>query len=337
MPTMDIFRNDAFSVVEMTAALEKIPYVPQLLGSLNVFEPRRIRTELVVIEKREGVLTLIPTTPRGAPPVENVRTGRDVRAFPTVRLAKGDTITAAEIQGIRAFGTESELLQVQQEVAQRMAQIRVDLELTLENHRLGAIQGIVLDADGITEIRNWYTEWGIAQAAEIDFELDDANTDIRAKCTAVVRAMQVAAKGAWLPSTQVYALCSDTFYDALVGHANIRATYLNQAAASELRQAVSDRFVFGGITFINYRGLDDGTSVSVATDKARFFPVGAPGVFLRAQSPAENFDYVNTPGLDVYAMTIPDRDRNAWVRIEEYSYPLFVCTRPEMLQRAKRA
>ncbi|MDZ3838713.1 MAG: major capsid protein [Rhodospirillales bacterium] len=42
-------------------------------------------------------------------------------------------------------------------------------------------------------------------------------------------------------------------------------------------------------------------------------------------------------GLDLYAMTIPDRERNAWVKVEVYSYPLFICTRPEMLQRAKRA
>ena len=60
-------------------------------------------------------------------------------------------------------------------------------------------------------------------------------------------------------------------------------------------------------------------------------------MFRVAQSPAETFDFVNTPGLDVYAMTIPDRNRNASVRIELYSYPLFICTRPEMLQRAKKA
>ena len=29
---------------------------------------------------------------------------------------------------------------------------------------------------------------------------------------------------------------------------------------------------------------------------------------------SHRFDFVNTPGLDVYAMTIPDRDRNASVR-----------------------
>ena len=69
--------------------------------------------------------------------------------------------------------------------------------------------------------------------------------------------------------------------------------------------------------------------------KAKFFPVGAPGAFQVAWSPAETFDFVNTPGLDRYMLTVQDRDRNAWVRGEMYSYPLFYCTRPKMLQRAR--
>ena len=34
-------------------------------------------------------------------------------------------------------------------------------------------------------------------------------------------------------------------------------------------------------------------------------------------------------------MIVPDDDRNMFVDIEAYSYPLFICTRPGMLQRAK--
>ena len=34
-------------------------------------------------------------------------------------------------------------------------------------------------------------------------------------------------------------------------------------------------------------------------------------------------------------MIITDKDRDAWRRAEIYSYPLFICTRPEMLQTAK--
>jgi hypothetical protein len=32
-----------------------------------------------------------------------------------------------------------------------------------------------------------------------------------------------------------------------------------------------------------------------------------------------------------------DRDRDFWVRPEVYSYPLFICTRPEMLLEAKES
>jgi hypothetical protein len=41
---------------------------------------------------------------------------------------------------------------------------------------------------------------------------------------------------------------------------------------------------YGGITFVNYRGTDDGTTVGVDTNKCKFFPANAPGVFECAYS-----------------------------------------------------
>jgi hypothetical protein len=343
MATMDIFNSDAFKMVSLTQAIQKVEYKPSLIGSLNLFTPRPVRTETVAIEKREGVLAIVQTSNRGAPIARRDNEKRDLRDFRTVRIAKGDTIQAAEIQNIRAFGSETELMQVQAEVARRYATILDDIEMTWENMRLGCLNGVVKDADGST-IRNWFTEWGISQATEIDFELDDANTKVRLKCNQVVRNMMKASKGAWTSSTKVHALCGDTFYDNLITHASVEKTYLNWAAAADLRQGGAySAFTFGDITFHNYRGSD--TFVSQATagkgglgidaEKARFFPVGAPGVFEVAQSPAESFEYVNTPGQPVYGMIVPDRDRNMFVDVEAYSYPLFICTRPEMLQRAK--
>ena len=83
-------------------------------------------------------------------------------------------------------------------------------------------------------------------------------------------------------------------------------------------------------------GTDDGSTIAIGTDKVKFFPVGGRGVFEMAFSPAETFQYVNTPGQAVYAMVVPDRDRDMWVDLEVYSYPLPICTRPAMLQRGKR-
>ena len=73
------------------------------------------------------------------------------------------------------------------------------------------------------------------------------------------------------------------------------------------------------------------------SDKAKFFPIGANGAFQVGYAPAEFFPYVNQRGQEKYGMIIADKDRDAWRRPEIYSYPLFICTRPEMLLTAKRA
>lgn len=338
MATMDIFNSDAFSMQQLTSAVQKIDYLPQMLGSLGIFAPKPIRTTVASIEQRDDTLGLIQTSPRGAPLEQLNVNKRKLHNVTTPRIAKGDTIYAHEIQNIRAFGSETELQGVQAEIAYRMQRIRQDVELTHENMRLGAVQGIVTDADAST-IVNWFTVMGVSQDAEIDFDLDNASPAsgaVRTVCTQVIRQTQRASKGAWTTGTRIVGLCGDTFWDQLVAHPEVRQTYLNTVAAAALREpAAWEQLNYGGITFVNYRGTDDGSTVAVGATKCKFFPVGAPGVFEAYFSPGESFDFVNTPGLPVYAMTIPDRDRNAWVQVEEYSYPLFVCTRPKMLQRAK--
>lgn len=342
MPGIDIFNSDAFSTFELTDALERVEYAPTLLGSLGIFEARPVRTITVSVERRENKLALVQTSPRGAALPRRDTDKRDIRDFRTVRVAHGDTLRSDELQSIRAFGTTSELQQVQEEVMRRMIGVRRDVMLTLEHMRLGAIQGIVTDADGSTII-NWFTQWGISQATEIDFDLDNATPAsgaVRKKCNQVVRQMVKAAEGGWVDGqTQVYALCGDNFWDDLTSHEEVIATYTGWSAAADLRNDHGNpygAFRYGGINWLNYRGTDDGTTVAINTNEAKFFPVGGNQVFQHAMSPGESFEWVNTPGREFYSLAIPDEKRNAYVDIEVYSYPLFLCTRPAMLQRAKR-
>lgn len=336
MPHMDIFNNDAFRVDTLTQAINTMPFVPQFLGSLGIFEVKPVRTEFVSIEKRGNTLALIPTSPRGAPLDEGGTTKRNIRVFQTSRIAKGDTIQAAEIQGIRAFGSESELQSVEAEVAMRQANLLRDVELTWENMRLGALMGVVKDADGST-IYDWFTEWGIAPPSAIDFNLDSTTTNIRALCHDLSRVMERAAGGAFTPSTQIHALCGDAFFDAFVTHPMVERIYLNQPQAAALSENQAWRaFYFGKIYWHNYRGTDDNTTLKVATDEAKFFPVGAAGVFQAVFSPGEMMHYANTLGLPLYSLIVPDLQRNMWARPEVYSYPLFICTRPEVLLKAVR-
>ncbi|TIN15684.1 MAG: major capsid protein, partial [Mesorhizobium sp.] len=85
---------------------------------------------------------------------------------------------------------------------------------------------------------------------------------------------------------------------------------------------------------VNAKGKD---SLGVQSKRCKFFPVNAPGVFQEAFAPGESWDWANTLGRPLYSLMIRDEKRNFWVRPEVYSYPLYICTRPEMLLRAKEA
>ena len=130
MAGLDVFKADAFSMMGMLAAIENVDYKPQLLGSLGMFEDNPVDTRVVSIESRNDTLALIQTSAIGAPPSQRSADKRNVRNFNAVRLAKASTIYAESIQGIRAFGSSTELEQTQTVVARRLQQLSDDLELT---------------------------------------------------------------------------------------------------------------------------------------------------------------------------------------------------------------
>ena len=291
MVSLNIFQQDPFSTFQLTAAVERVPHLPQILGDMNLFEPFPIRTTALGIEERTGVLNLIQTSQRGAPPAtDRVTEKRKMRYFETVRLSHDDTIMASELQSMRAFGTESELMTVQAEVARRLAGptgLIPRIQYTWENMRLGAIQGLLTDADG-SLLYNWFNEFQITQPAEVVFNLAANITgSLRGLCASIVRGMGRAAKGAFLPSTEIIALCGDAFWDAFIAHPDVVDTYKNWEAAAQLRGDWAwGTFYFMGINWINYRGSDDASTIAVPSNKVKFFPKGAPGILWRRVRPS---------------------------------------------------
>lgn len=339
MATMDVFNNSAFSTISLSGFVQKMDYRPQLLGSLGLFTPRPVRTRNIFVDRVDGGLTLIPTSADGAPPVSATRDSRDAVSLRTTRLAKETTLYAHELDSLRASGTETELMAVQAEFAGRFQGIREDMELTHEHMRLGALQGKVLDADGVTVIYDYEAEFNEAIPAATSYELDVDTTDVLQIEKDLMRSMFRSGRGS-LAGATIHALCGDAFYDSLVSHPQLEKFYLNHQAALGMMQTQAQVFQSwrspSGITYHNYRGTDDNSTVAVDVDQAKFFPVGARDVFSVAYSPLESMEFINTPGQAVYAMTIPDRDRNMWVRGEIYSYPLYICQQPRLLRKATR-
>lgn len=336
---LDIFNQDPFKAIALTDAVQRNPFQPTGLGTLNIFDPNPIRTTALAVEERTGKLVLIPLSERGAEGTQRTTEKRKMRYFDVPRLMHDDTLYASEIQGIREFGTESVLMQVEAEVARRLSGptgLLASVEYTKEYLRLAAVQGLMLDPKDGSVVYNWFDEFQITQAAETAFSLSAGTANsLRPICNGIVRTMARKAQGAFTPSTKVYALCGDSFYDSFVNHPDVIRTFINWSDARDIREgsagAAFSEFEFGGITWVNYRGSDDNSTIKIPDDKVKFFPVGAPGVFREAMAPGETVDWVNTPGKPVYILPIFDQMRRMWWKMEAYAYPLLICTRPEVL------
>lgn len=342
MEMMDIFKNDAFSLTSMSDAIDRVPTNPGRLGQLNLFTPKPIRTLTFGIEEREGSLSLIKTTKRGEPLEPATKGKRKMRYFETSRIAKQDTILASELAFVRAFNTEDQIQQVQAEVAERLSGtdgLLADLDYTREYHRLGAIQGKVMDVDGTSIIYDFYSEFGITENDEIAFDLSNASPtdgDLRKLIQQkIIRPMRQIAKGARYSG--IRALCSPEFYDLFIAHPEIRDTYKGWSANADLRNGYDGEvFKFGDVLWEEYVGDDSNSEVALGAEKVRFVPEGTGNsVFQTLYSPGERFSDVGTLGKEVYSWVIPEAQRDTKVDLEVFTYPLYMCRRPDMLFKGR--
>lgn len=333
---LDIFKADAFSVTSLTDAINKRPFVPGRAGAVAGWNASGVPTTSIMIEEVEGVLTLINPTPRGAPGSSIGKEKRTARNLIVPHYQIDDAIMADEVQGVREFGSESQVRAVETLINNRLADhVQLRMDPTLEYQRIGALKGIILNGDATT-LYNLFTEFGVTQEAEVDFDLDNASPAsgaLRKKCTAMVRTIAGNLGGA--SHSGIYALCGDAFWDDLTAHPEFRAAYLAQVEAAQLRGGLAYESVnFGGITFENYRGSVGG-SAFINTDKAHFFPVGVPGLFRTVYSPGDWVETVNTIGLPRYARQYPMHNGKG-VHLEVQMNALSYCTRPKVLVQGKR-
>ncbi|MEE5122109.1 major capsid protein [Pseudomonas alliivorans] len=323
MADIAIFDDEAFSVATLTAAINEQPYLPGRISGLGLFQEEGIATLTVQIEKDGDTLALVPAGERGSSGFVVTGTKRHMIPFNTVHLPERFTIRADEIQGIRAFGSRTELQAVQDVINTRLAKARRQLDATHEFQRMGALNGLVLDADGKTPLLDIYSAFGV-QRQSLSMGLNDAATELRVKAGEALD-MQEDALGS-VTSSGSRAFCGKHFWNKLIVHKSVKDTYLNSAQASELRGDARESFEFGGIVWERYRGKVAGISF-VHDDEALLVPEGVPDLYISAFAPADYMETVNTQGIPYYSKleTLPF---GKGVAGEAQSNPLHLCTRP---------
>lgn len=298
MATLDIFNDDAFSLSSLSQTITDIPRVPTQLGDEGLFNEYGINTLSVMIERQGSKIQLVPSAPRGGVPQPGTRSGRKLFPLVATHLPQSDSILADEVQGVRAFGTETEVMAVTTMVNRRLADLKMNLDLTMEYQRVGALKGQVLDANGSDVLWNMYTLFGFTQQTHY-FALANAATDVKQKCVLLKRAIQSQLGGKSMSRVRVK--CSETFFDALVGHTTVKKAWeLWQSGAFARQDQSEGDFEYAGVVFQIYSG---GTSAGdfMPTDRGYAYPEGVPNMFQIAYAPANFMETVNTNGLPYYA------------------------------------
>jgi len=315
---LDVFKDDAFSVVSLTDAIIKRPYKPGRIGTLGLFRERGITTTTAVVEQKDGVLTLIQSSPRGGPASQLGPSRRTARAFVLPHLERDSTIMADEVQNVRAFGSENAVESVQAIVNERLTTLRAMHEVTLEHLRVGAIKGLILEPDG-SVMFDLFDEFGVAQQSVI-LDLDG---NIRQQAIEIQRLIETELGAE--PVSGYRAFCGDAFFDELIAAASV-TTSLQYQESRLLRTDLRAGFEYGGITWENYRGRV-GSTEFIPTEQAFVVPEGTD-IFATYFAPADFMETVNTIGLPVYSKIATDPELQRWAKVHSQSNPLAINTRP---------
>lgn len=326
MLTLDVFKGDGFSMMELTASVNKMPYVPGRLGKLGLFTSQPQHTRIASIEEEGGILNLIPTTPYGAPPTKSSNAKRKLRYLEIPRRSKEAEVQAGELIGLRAFG-KTELETAKDYGDKKLVKLTADHDATQEYSRIGAVKGVILDADGATTLYNLFTEFGVTQTT-VDFVLGTSTTEMLPKCLAVKRAIEDELGLAMYD--HIHVICGKTWFEKFTTHPVVKDAYHRYQDSAKLRSDNREGFEFGGIVFEEYRGSVGGVSF-VADSEAHAFPVGVPGLFLSVFAPGDFMEAAGTLALPRYAKTAFDTEYNRWMKFLVESNYIDICTRPKAL------
>lgn len=328
---LDVFKGDGFNLTSLTKAINLIPFYPTMLGKSGLFTESPITTHTFEVEMDSETLALVPAKVRGAPGTPVTLNRRNMRQLKTLHLPQLAGIQADEVQGLRAFGTESEEETAMGLLARRMALAKRRSDLTLEWQRMGAIKGQVIDSDGTTVLVDMFTTFGVTRQTAF-MHLDVDGTRLAGVINGVKRQVEDQLGGAMYSGITVY--CSASFFDAFVTHPAVVVAYANWSTNSFLRTDQRAGFPFGDIIWKEYRGkvgavpfVEDGYAYAV--------PEGVPDLFCTHFSPANYMETVNTPGLPYYAAQ-QALDFNKGLEVETQTNPLSFNTRPGAVVQLNR-
>ncbi|KGK99957.1 major capsid protein [Thalassobacter sp. 16PALIMAR09] len=332
--TRNPFDAGGYSLAEMTQAINILPNLYTRLGQIGLFRFEGVTQRSVVIEQREGVLSLLPSVPLGAPATVGTREQRSMRSFALPWIPHDDVILPADIQGMPALGVSDAADPLVEVMNRKLTLMRRKHAQTREYMEMNALRGIVKDGAGTT-LYNYFSEFGL-EPIEVDFVFGTAGTNIQSKVRSILRAIEDNLLGETM--TTAHALISSEFFDKLISHPKTEEAYKYFSAngGQPLREDMRRAFPFAGLLFEEYNGsvtLSNGTTERlIPAGEGIAFPLGTFDTFTTYGGPANLLETANTVGLPLYARQQID-SKGRWIDLMTEASTLPVNKRPRLAIR----
>lgn len=319
-----------FLMKELTAAINSIETPRTRIAELKLFKEKGIRTTSVDIEFKDGQIQLVDPSERGGDGKELDDPDRKVVTFKAVHLLVTGKVMADDILGIRAFGSQTELEELQTVINEKSELARLSIDATIEYFRIGAIFGKVLNKNGDV-ILDLFKVFDLKEAdgeSKVDF-----NLPLRAQLVQVKRDSEKNQKGI---KAKIYrGLCTPEFMDQLMEDPDFVKAFERYNNGQALRDDVRTGVFWQGVYWEEYdTSVGKKDFLKDRNYGAVVFPEDKVNLFLTRFAPAPYTSTVGTTGLPYYsASELLSMDKG--VKLEHQSNPLNVCTSPLAVRRIK--
>lgn len=341
MLTRNFGANGQFQLTDWTQELNVIPNQWGTIGQLGLFQEEGVAASTVTFEEIVKDGALIVDRIRGDRPSTNKDGTRKIHTFAIPHFPDSDAIYPKDLAGVRAYGNPNEADNLARLRTDKMARIRQNYAWTLEAARAQAIVSGTVYAPSGTVVQDFNTEFGWTRTT-VGFALSTGTTEVIDKIEQCIASIQDNVSNGGNISG-VVALCSPTFFAALISHPTVKAAYQyysstqeplrNRLAAGNSAAAIRREFYYGGVQFLEMRDKYAGTQL-IPADEAYFVAQGTDG-FKTYYAPAERFGLVNTIGEALYMFETEAADGTK-IEMQTESNFMNAILRPQAIVKATK-
>ena len=263
---MDELEN-LFTVENLTESINRTAQQPGRIGEMGLFEEKRIDTTSVNVVLKNNSIILVPSKPRGSDGTSLDKDKKTATNFPLAHLPMSGAVLADSVQNLKPFGGETREGMLQAKIDEELMRMSGSVDVTIEYHRIGALMGKVLDADGEAVLVDLFKKFDLTRIVKaLDF-----TKELSTQLKSAIRESKK--EQGPLKATKYHAMVGATIMDELLKNSEFKKAYDRYQNGEVFREGVENGVRFAGITWEEYDG-QVGDTAFIKANEGILIPVG---------------------------------------------------------------